>query len=163
MNCIVQVDRNNGIGLGGAMLIRIPEDLKRFRALTLGKVILVGRKTLAAFPGGKPLPLRRNVVLSRTPGYDVPGATVCHSVASVLDAIRDVPPEDVFVVGGQQVYEAFLPYCQTVYLTRVDHAFEADRFFPDIAKLPGWRLAKRSEALEYEGLAYWYETHQAGP
>lgn len=160
MNCIVHVDRKNGIGLGGALPVRIPEDLKRFRALTLGKVLIVGRKTLATFPDGKPLPRRRHIVLSRTQGYDVPGATVCHSVASVLDAVRDVLPEDVFVVGGQQIYEAFLPYCQTAYLTRVDHAFEADRFFPDLSRLPGWRLAGRSETFEHEGLPYWYETYE---
>ena len=159
MNLIVSVDRNNGIGRGDALLVRIPEDLKRFRRMTLGKVLIVGRKTLSTFPGGTPLSRRRHLVLSRTPGYEVPGAMVCPSVEAVLDALRDVPPEDVFVVGGQQVYEAFLPYCTTAFLTRLDHAFEADRFFPDLSGLPGWRLEEQSEKLEHEGLVFWYETY----
>lgn len=160
MNCIVIVDRNNGIGRGVEQPVRIPEDLSRFRALTLDKVLIVGRKTLATFPDGKPLPRRGHLILSRTPGYKVPGALVCPSVAAVLDAIRNIAPEDVFVVGGQQVYEAFLPYCQKAYLTRVNHAFEADRFFPDLSKRPEWRLIERSETVEREELRYWYETYE---
>ena len=107
MNMIVAVDENWGIGKGGDQLIYIPEDLKRFKALTMGHALVLGRKTMATFPGGKPLKGRRNLVLSRNPAFHPEGAEVFSSLEELLDAA----PEDAFVVGGASVYQALLDRC----------------------------------------------------
>ena len=122
MNAIVAVDRNWAIGKGGDQLIYIPADLKRFKALTMGHPVILGRKTLATFPGGRPLKGRRNLILSRTPGFAPEGAEVYPD----LDSLLEQAPEDAFVIGGATVYEALLHRCDTVYVTRIDGEWEAD-------------------------------------
>ena len=156
MNLIVAVDRNWAIGKGGDQLVYIPADLKRFKELTLGHPVILGRKTLATFPGGRPLKGRRNLILSATPGYTVEGAEVCPTLQTALDAA----PEDSFVIGGESVYRALLPYCDTAYVTKIDAAFPADRYFPDLDEDPAWSVAEESEVHEHEGLSFRYVTYK---
>lgn len=156
MNLIVAVDRNWAIGKGGDQLVYIPADLKRFKELTLGHPVILGRKTLATFPGGRPLKGRRNLILSATPGYTVEGAEVCPTLQAALDAA----PEDSFVIGGESVYRALLPYCRTAYVTKIDAAFPADRYFPNLDEDPAWSVAEESEVHEHEGLSFRYVTYK---
>ena len=156
MNAIVAVDRNWAIGKGGDQLIYIPADLKRFKALTMGHPVILGRKTLATFPGGRPLKGRRNLILSRTPGFAPEGAEVFPDADSLLAAA----PEDAFVIGGASVYEALLDRCDTVYVTRIDGEWEADCWFPNLDGMPGWEIAEESEEQEHEGLPYRYVTYK---
>ena len=126
MNLIVNVDKNWAIGYGGKLLVSIPEDMKFFRSETTGKVVVLGRKTLATFPGGLPLKNRTNVILTRNPEFTAKGAVVCHSVEETLKELKKYPSEDVYIIGGDTIYRQFLPYCDTAHVTRMEHAYDAD-------------------------------------
>lgn len=152
MQAIVAVSQSWGIGKGGDLLFRLPSDLRRFKAMTTGHTVIMGRKTLDSLPGGKGLPHRRNLVLSRQSDFAPDRAEVIHSVDDILKTAED----DAFVIGGQQVYEQLLPYCARVYVTKVLSDPEADAFFPDLDKLPEWKVASAGEMLTENGLSFQY-------
>ena len=156
MNMIVCVSRNWGIGKDNQLLFHIPDDLKQFKALTTGKVVIMGHNTLKSLPGGKPLPNRTNIVLSRNPNLVVEGATVCNSVQDVLIEVSGLPHSDVFIIGGEAIYKIFLPYCRRALITRVDAAPDADAFFPDLLEHPQWKIRQESDFMEYDELSYQY-------
>ena len=108
MKLIVNVDRQWNIGCDNGLLFSIPEDMKFFRQTTTGKVVVMGRKTLDSFPGGRPLKNRVNIVLTRDSSFEREGTLVCHSVQEVFDAVKDYNTDDVFVIGGESVYKMFL-------------------------------------------------------
>lgn len=152
MQAIVAVSQSWGIGKGGDLLFRLPSDLRRFKAMTTGHTVIMGRKTLDSLPGGKGLPHRRNLVLSRQSDFAPDRTEVIHSVEDILKTAED----DAFVIGGQQVYEQLLPYCTRVHITKVLSDPEADAFFPDLDKLPGWKVASVGEMLTENGLSFQY-------
>ena len=154
MNLIVAVDKNWGIGYQNKLLVSIPEDMKFFRSETGGKVVVMGRKTLESFPNGPPLKNRTNIVLTKNPGYHVKGAVVCHSVEEVLEELKKYSTEDVYIIGGDSIYKEFLPYCDVAHVTRIDHAYEADAFFPNIEEMPEWVLTGESEEKTYFDLEF---------
>lgn len=156
MNLIVAVDRNWAIGKGGDQLAYISADLKRFKALTTGHPVILGRKTLATFPGGRPLKGRRNLILSATPGYAPEGA----QVYPTLDALLSAAPEDTFVIGGESVYRALLDRCSTAYVTKILAEFPADRYFPNLDASADWAVWEQSEVLEEDGLPFQYVTYR---
>lgn len=156
MNAIVAVDQNWAIGKGGDQLCYISADLKRFKELTTGHPVILGRKTLATFPGGRPLKGRRNLVLSRDRKLQIEGAEVYHNVESLLAQA----PEDSFVIGGESVYRSLLDRCDTVYVTKIAHSFPADTWFPDLDADPAWRAVREEEPLEEKGLTFWYVTYE---
>lgn len=153
MNAIVVVDRNWAIGREGGLLVHLPGDLKYFKAKTLGKVNVVGRKTLQSFPGGKPLPGRTNVVLTRDKDFEAEGCVILHSREEVLDYAKQYADEDVFISGGAEIYRQFLDDCSTFYVTKIDAEFEADRYFPDLDEL-GLEVTWASEVQEEKGIKY---------
>lgn len=155
MKLVAAVDRRWAIGKDGDQLVYLKEDLKRFRALTLGKCVILGRKTLCTFPGGKPLKERHNIVLSRDPEFAAEGARVCHSIEETLA----LASEDAVVIGGESIYRAFLPHCDTAYITKIDGEFPADCHFPNLDENPEWRVTEESEPLEEDGLSYRYVTY----
>ena len=151
MNVIVAVDRNWAIGRDGDQLIYLPEDLKRFKALTTGHPVVLGRKTLATFPGGRPLKGRRNLILSRDPAFAPEGAEVFRDLETLLAAA----PEDSFVIGGASVYAALLDRCDTAYVTKIEQSFPgADCFFPDLDARPDWRVEEEGPELEDQGVRF---------
>ena len=154
MDLIVAVGADWGIGKEGDLLFSIPEDMKYFRTMTQGKVVVMGRKTLESLPGGKPLKNRTNLVLSQNPDYTVEGAQVCQSIDEVRKAVRTYAEDDVMVIGGAGIYRALLPYCKRAYVTHVDAIAPADTCFPDLTKEPGWALTQTGEQQEHEGLHY---------
>ena len=156
MKLIVAVDQNWAIGRDGALLKSIPADLKYFKETTMGHPVLLGRKTLATFPGGRPLPGRKNFILSSIPGYAVEGAEV---ISSIGEAVR-LCPDDTFVIGGGSVYRAMLPCCDTAYVTKIYSSFPADTWFPDLDALSDWTLTGKAPMLEYEGLKFQYLTYE---
>ena len=150
MFAIAAVSQNWGIGKDNHLLFHISADMKRFRELTEGKTVLMGRKTLQSLPGGKGLPRRRNIVLTANHGFTAPDAEITHSpVQAVFTA-----GEEAAVIGGESVYRLFLPLCERVYLTRVFADAEADAFFPDLDADPRWQVEYESEIFEENGLRY---------
>ena len=156
MNVIVAVDQNWAIGKDGDQLLYLKEDLKRFKALTTGHPVILGRKTLATFPGGRPLKNRRNLILSRTMGEAPQGA----EVFSTAEALLAAAPEDSFVIGGASVYRQLLSWCDTAYVTKIDRAFPADCYFPDLDQDPAWERTEESAPLEQDGIIYRYLTYR---
>ena len=156
MYVIAAVDQNWAIGKGGDQLCYLPADLRRFQALTTGHPVILGRKTLATFPGGRPLKNRRNLVLSRTPSFAPEGAEVFRELDSLLAAA----PADAFVIGGEGVYRALLPYCDKAYITKIDRAWPAVAYFPDLDADPAWQVMEEGDWQEHEGLAFRYVTYE---
>ena len=156
MNAVVAVDENWAIGKDGDQLCYISTDLKRFKELTLGHPVILGRRTLATFPGGRPLKGRRNLVLSRAPAFLPEGAEVFRDVESLLSQV----PEDSFIIGGESVYKALLPYCDRVYVTKISRSFPADTWFPNLDEDPSWRVDREEPPLEEGGLSFQYVTYE---
>ena len=154
MNLIVNVDSNWAIGYRGKLLVSIPEDMKFFRSETTGKVVVLGRKTLDPFPGGQPLKNRTNIILTRNPNYQVKGAIICHSVEEVLEELKKYNSEDVYIIGGDSIYKEFLPYCDVAHVTRTDHVYDADAWFPNLEEDPAWVLTGESEEKTYFDLEF---------
>lgn len=154
MNLIVNVDSNWAIGYRGKLLVSIPEDMKFFRSETTGKVVVLGRKTLDTFPGGQPLKNRTNIILTRNPNYQVKGAIICHSVEEVLEELKKYNSEDVYIIGGDSIYKEFLPYCDVAHVTRTDHVYDADAWFPNLEEDPAWVLTGESEEKTYFNLEF---------
>lgn len=152
MQAIVAVSQSWGIGRDGHLLFRISADLQRFKALTTGHTVIMGRKTLQSLPGGRSLPNRRNLVLTRQENFAPDRAEAVHSLEELL-ALAD---SDAFVIGGQEVYEQLLPYCTRVYVTKVLSDAPADAFFPDLDAAPHWRAISASETQEENGLKFQY-------
>ena len=154
MNLIVNGDSNWAIGYRGKLLVSIPEDMKFFRSETTGKVVVLGRKTLDTFPGGQPLKNRTNIILTRNPNYQVKGAIICHSVEEVLEELKKYNSEDVYIIGGDSIYKEFLPYCDVAHVTRTDHVYDADAWFPNLEEDPAWVLTGESEEKTYFDLEF---------
>ena len=154
MNMIVAVDRNWAIGKNNELLVSIPADKKFFRMETTGKVVVMGRKTLESFPGGRPLLNRTNIELTRDPDYRVKDAIVCHSMEEALEMLKQYNPEDVYIIGGDSIYHQFLPYCDLVHVTKIDHVYEADTWFPNLDEMPEWQITADSEEQTYFDLEY---------
>lgn len=150
MKAIVLIDENWGIGNDENQIVYIPGDLKYFRETTMGHPVILGRKTMATFPGGCPLKGRRNLILSRNPNFAPNGA----EVFSDLDALLAVAPDDSFVIGGGSVYEALLDYCEIAYVTKIHKAFPADCYFPDLDQRLDWQIIEEEEPQEENGIEF---------
>ena len=145
MKAILAADKNWGIGYNNHLLVSIPSDMKFFRQTTTGKVVVMGRKTLESFPNGMPLKNRINIVLTGNQNYQVKDAVVVHSEDELLDELKKYDTDDIYVIGGESVYRMMLPYCDTVYVTKIDRAFQADTFFPDLDEMDEWVMTEESE------------------
>ena len=149
MNLIVAVDSNWAIGKENKLLVSIPQDMKFFRETTKGKVVAMGRKTLESFPGGQPLKNRVNVVLTTDKNYKVKDTVIVHTIEEMLDELKKYDSEDIFVIGGESIYRQLLPYCTKAYITKIDHAYDADTYFPNLDEDPEWEMTKISEEQTY--------------
>lgn len=154
MNLIVAVDENWAIGNKNELLISIPADHKFFRQETTGKVVVLGRKTLETFPQGLPLKNRINIIMSTNKDYRVKDAVVVHDLEELFSRIEKYDTKDVYVVGGESVYRLLLPYCDTAHVTKIDHAYEADAYFPDLDAMPEWKITADSEEQTYFDITY---------
>lgn len=156
MELIVAVDQNWAIGKDGDQLAYISEDLKRFKALTMGRTVILGRKTLATFPGGRPLKGRTNLVLSRDPEFQPEGAQVYADLESLLAHA----PADAVVIGGESVYRALLDKCDTAHVTKIDREFPADAWFPNLDERDDWEPVEEEGPYSFEDLTYHYLTYR---
>lgn len=160
MNLIVAVDSNWAIGNKDRLLVSIPNDHKHFREETTGKVVVLGRKTLQTFPQGQPLKNRTNIILSRDRNYRVKDATVVHSVEELLEELGKYDTEDIYIIGGESIYRQMLPYCDVAHVTKIDHVYEADTYFPDLDRDENWVITAESEEQTYFDLAYTFVRYQ---
>ncbi len=158
MNLIAAVDNNWAIGNKGRLLVTIPGDHKNFKRLTTGKVVIYGRKTLETFPNAVPLPQRTNMILSRNPSYLVRGAETYASMEALFKRLEDFDSKDVFVIGGESVYDALLDYCDTAYITKINYSYSADAYMPDLSKIPYWSLVEESEEMTCFDIEYVFQT-----
>ena len=165
MQAILHCDRNWGIGKRNNLMFSLPKDMKFFRTTTSGKVVVMGSNTLLSFPGGKPLKNRTNIVL--WPGGDEKraqedGFTMVQSLPELFSEIKKYPSEDVFVIGGAMMYHTMLPYCDKVYLTKVDADGQAEVFFDNLDKMENWRMTQESEPQEDNGYTIRFTTYENG-
>ncbi len=155
MDLIVNICENMGIGKNGRLLVSIPADLKRFRQLTMGKTVIMGRNTLATLPGGKPLKGRTNYILSGTLG-PLDGATVFRDTESLLRQLRQEDLDRVAVIGGASVYRLLLPCCSRAFVTKTFLSPPADAFFPNLDETDHWTAADRGPVMEENGIRFQY-------
>jgi dihydrofolate reductase len=160
MNLIAAVDSNWAIGKNNELLVRIPADQKFFRETTTGKVVVMGRKTLESFPNGIPLKNRTNIVLTSNPNYQVKDAIVVHSLDELHEELKKYPSEDVFVIGGEKVYKELLDECDVAHITKINFAYDADAYFPNLDEKPEWVITGDSEEQTYFDLEYFFYRYE---
>ena len=160
MNLIVAVDKNWAIGRENQLLVRIPADQKFFRETTTGKVVVMGRKTLESFPNGLPLKNRTNIVLTRNMDYKVPGAVVVHDMDELHRELENYKSEDVYVIGGETIYRALLDECDVAHITKIDFAYDADAYFPNLDEREEWAVTGESEEQTYFDLEYYFYRYE---
>ncbi len=153
MNLIVAVSENLGIGNDGNLLFNCREDMQYFRQKTLGRAVIMGRKTLQSLPGQKGLPGRKNIVLSRSADFAAQDVSVCTRTELLPNMLTQEELQDAFVIGGEQIYRLLLPQCDTLYITHFHKTVEADTFFPDVTQ-HGFALKERSATHYHEDIPY---------
>ena len=151
MDLIVAVYADWGIGCDGTQPIAISADRKFFRETTRGAAVIAGRKTVADFPGQKPLPGRKNIVLTRQ-DVDIPGFTLCHSPEEAMAETKE--DARVFVIGGGSIYKQMLTFCENAYVTKLSACPKSDTYFPNLDEMPDWEMEKILSAGEENGIAY---------
>lgn len=160
MKAIVNVDKNWGIGLGDSLINHIPADMKFFKAKTTGNVVVMGRSTFLTFPGPKALPDRVNIVLTTDKSWSAPDVIVCHSLEELEAQLARYDSNTVYVIGGMSVYNQLVPLCDTAYVTKVETAKPADKFFPDLDADDAWEVAEEGGEQEHKGAKFRFVTYK---
>lgn len=164
LGAIVAVTDEWAIGLAGDMVVANKADMRRFVEVTTGHPVIMGRKTLESFPGGRPLKNRRNIVLTRDASFKREGVEVVHSVDEALELVAS--EGQAWVIGGGEVYRQMLPYCSVAEITRNRCSRAADTYFPDLDEDPAWQVSAESPCLELgdtegtPGLRYRFVTYK---
>ena len=149
MNLIVAVDENWGIGYKGDLLIKISEDLKYFKKITLNQNVVMGQITFESLPNKKPLKNRTNIVLTNDKNFFSEDIIICYGIPQVLDYVKNSDKE-TFIIGGESIYRQFIPYCTKAYITKIYHSFKADKHIPNFVDSKEWNLVEKSEIFETE-------------
>ena len=160
MKLIVSVDQHWGIGRQNNLLFSIREDMRFFKATTMGGTVIMGRKTLQSLPGGRPLPGRENLVLSLDPAFEAEGVRVFSSGEALLDALRGADTSRVFVIGGAAIYHLLMDYCDTAYVTKVEADGRAEVFLRSLDEQKNWELCSCSAQHRQGELAYRFCTYR---
>ena len=160
MNIIVAADKNWGIGCNNKLLVSIPSDMKFFREKTMGHVVVMGRKTLESFPNGLPLKNRVNIVLTENRSYKVKDAIIVHTKEELLEELKKYDSNELYVIGGGSIYEMLIPYCDTAYITKIDHVYAADTYFPNLDQMDDWEMTEVSEEQTCFDLEYVFAKYE---
>lgn len=152
MNCIASVDSRWAIGKDNGLLFHIPEDMSFFKEKTLGRTVIMGKNTLLSLPYQKPLAKRTNIVLSTSLSRN--DCIVCRDLKSLFEQIKKCNSDDLYVIGGEQVYKLLLPYCSTAYITKVSAESAGDKFLQNLDLSDNWILSCASEKRTYNGLDF---------
>ena len=161
MNIIVAVDENWGIGKNNDLLFHIPEDMKFFRAQTVGKNVVCGKNTLLSFPGGNPLPDRKHFVLTHSALEETEQLVAVDGIEKLMEVIADLPEDDVLIIGGESVYRQLLPYCKKAFVTKIFATDpEATVFFPNLDESDDFLLTDRGErTVSKKGLEFAFQVY----
>ena len=154
MNLIAAVDNNWAIGKNNQLLVSIPADMKFFRTTTTGKVVVMGRKTLESFPNGQPLKNRTNIVLTHDRTYRVKDAVVVYSMDELREELKKYDSDDIYVIGGESIYRQLVDECDVAHITKIDFAYDADAYFPNLDEKDEWEITADSEEQTYFNLIY---------
>lgn len=160
LEAVAAADEGWGLGYQGRLLAHVAPDLRRFKELTTGQRVIYGRRTLATFPQGQPLPARENVLLTREGSFSHPGLRVVHSLHELGEYLSSAPERRNFVIGGAEVYRQLLPWCARAHITRLHRTFVADCFFPDLDAHPAWRLIEAGAAETWQDIPYSFCTYE---
>lgn len=160
MILIFAADNNWNIGFGGKMLAHLPKDLQRFREITEGNIVIMGRKTLEAIPGQNPLPNRINILVTRKNEFDNQGFHIINDLDNLLPLLKEINPKDekkVFVTGGETIVRQLMPYCTKAYITKILESFkEADTCIPNLDIDNSWKITNESRIYTEGDLKYKY-------
>ena len=159
MNIVVAVYDDWGIGRDGGQPVVVKADRRHFKEVTGSGTVILGRRTLEDFPGGRPLKGRRNIILTRDKSFSVDSGEVVHSVSEAIRAAESEDPDSVFVIGGESIYGQMLPYCHKAFVTRIFENPLSDVFFPDLDALPEWDVKESSEIFHEDEIAYQFFTY----
>ncbi|MCQ2506231.1 MAG: dihydrofolate reductase [Lachnospiraceae bacterium] len=158
MLLIVAVDKNWAIGKNNDLLIpNLKPDKQFFRAQTLNKTMIIGRKTLESFP--KPLKDRRVITITRNQAYEPLFGEKASSIEEALEMVKETSDDEIFVAGGGEIYKALLPYCNKALVTKIDESYEADTYFPNLDESEEWVMTEEGEMQNYEGVNYKFTTY----
>lgn len=160
MNLIVAVDRKWGIGRDNKLLAHLPGDMKFFKKTTMGGVVVMGRKTLESMPGGKGLPGRVNIVLTRNTEYQAKDAQVVHTRDELMKLLEQYDDQKVFIIGGGSIYREFYKYCSVCYITKINAEFDADTFMVNLDEDDDFKLTNVSPEQEDNGIKYTFCTYE---
>jgi dihydrofolate reductase len=158
MNLIACINDNWAIGYKNQLLYNIPQDMQYFKSKTLNTTVVMGKNTYNSLRI-KPLPNRINIVLSSSMA-DQKGIIVCHNVGEVFAKLTQTDPHNVYIIGGESVYSAFLGNCNRAYITKVRGTCQADAYFPNLDSLPNWHLVETSQTFTHLGLEYTFNTYE---
>lgn len=148
LSMIVAVDEIRAIGKNNQLLWHLPEDLKRFKELTTGHTVVMGENTYYSI--GKPLPNRKNIIVTLNQNLELPGCVVTHSIEEALQKAKEMEEEEVFIIGGASIYKQFLPLIERLYLTLVQGTHDADTFFPEYDDFKKVISEEKGENGEYQ-------------
>lgn len=156
MKLIAAVDSNWGIGLNNQLLVNIPSDKRYFKSLTEGHVVVMGRKTYEGLPGNRPLENRINIILSTAKDFSPKGFEVVHSLEELFALLASYEQKEVFVIGGETIYKQLHPYCEEAFITKIDYAYHADSYCPNLDETKDWQMTGISEEETYYDLEYYF-------
>ena len=160
MQLIVAVDNNWAIGNKNNLLVSIPEDHKFFRQTTMGHVVVLGRKTLAGFPNGLPLKGRTNIIVTHDPDFEAKDAIVVHSKEELLSKLSEYDSDEVFIIGGESIYNMMYEYCDTAHVTKINYSYQADKYFPNLDEMDNWEITGDSDEQTYFDLEYYFYRYE---
>ena len=154
MNLIAAADANWGIGKDGGLLVHLPGELRYFKEKTSGKAVIMGRATLESLPGGKPLPNRTNIVLTSQTDFAKEGCIVAHDMDELAAVCADYAPEDMMVIGGEQIYMQLIRQCERLFITKIFEIYDADKHLMNVDKMRSFELVWESDVQEENGVQY---------
>lgn len=160
MNLIAAVDQNWAIGKNNKLLVSIPDDMKFFRTTTTGHVVVMGRKTLESFPNQRPLQNRTNIVLTSDKNYTVKDAIVVNSLDELKAELAKYESDDIYIIGGESIYRQLVDECSVAYITKIDYAYDADAYFPNLEEKNEWKLTGQSDEQTYFDLTYYFNKYE---
>lgn len=154
LKAILSADLNWGIGNKGELLVKIPEDMKRFKEKTIGNIVVMGRKTFESLPNKKPLKDRINIVMSKDNKFAAEGIFKADSIYNVFYILSKFKDKEVFVIGGESVYKQFMDFYDEIFVTKIKKKFDADRFFINMDKIDGWKIENEQKYHIYGDILY---------